>query len=221
MILHALLIVTSLILVFLCFQLLLDKFSKDNEPSRKLLHFMHAVSLAILIFVVPIVGIIAIETIFLVSMFIARYLATHNPRIPGIEYLVKVYRVGRISYGEFFFPLSVIVAAFLADTSWEFATAILILGMADSVAALVGKKYGSTSTYSVLGQKKSLIGSVAFFMTALVLVGIFVGLGHTTDTSLGAILWVVFILTITENIGVYGSDNLLIPIIAVILLNGL
>lgn len=221
MITEVLLIAVSLVVVFLAFQLLLDKFSKDNEPSRKLLHFMHAVSLAIFAFVLPIVGIVAVEAVFLVSMFIARYLAVQNPKVPGVKYLVKVYRVGRVSYGEFFFPISVIAAAYLADTSWELATAVLILGIADAVAALVGKKYGSSNSYSILGQKKSLIGSLAFFVATFTLIVIFVALGHTTETGLFAILWVTLLLTVTENVGVYGSDNLLIPLVAVVLLNGL
>ena len=112
---------------------------------------------------------------------------------------------------------------FLADSKWEFAAAILILGVSDALAAIVGKKYGKNSGYLVFGQKKSVVGSIAFFCSALIIVtgfAVVTGISFTISTTL-LVLVTTLLVTITENLGVYGSDNLLIPLVAVVLLNRL
>lgn len=205
-------------------QWLINKYSKDNEHLRKLVHVCHGIGIAILAFILPTAILVGIEVVFFLSMFIARYLDGHFSFIPWIKYFGKVYRVGRISYGEFFYPLSVIAAVLIADTKWEFAAAILILALADTAAALAGKRYGRSTTYMVLGQKKSLIGSAAFFLVAYAIIGTFIlisGADVSSEIGLGSLLWASLVITIAENLGVYGSDNFLIPIVAVVLLNRL
>ncbi len=219
------LFVTLVILVFaMAAQWLINKYSRDNELLRKLVHVCHGIGIAILAFIAPFSVLLGIEIIFLASMFVARYLQEHFSFIPWIKYFGKVYRVGRISYGEFFYPISVIVALFLADSRWEFAAAILILALADSAAAIAGKRFGKSTTYPVLGQKKSLVGSAAFYVVSYAIIGVFIlisGADVSSEIGLGSLLWVTLALTITENLGVYGSDNLLIPVVAVVLLNRL
>lgn len=202
---------------------LIDTHGRDNEQLRKLVHVLHGVGLAALAFVVPLQFIFGVEVVFLVSMVIARYLAEHFTRVPWIKYMNRMYSVGRLSFGEFFFPISAMLLVFIAESKWEFAAAILILGIADAVAALVGKKYGKHNGYLVFGQKKSIAGSAAFFVTAFLIVWGFVLLHGAAlgGISIGLVLLTVVLVTTAENLGVYGSDNLLIPIVAVLLLNRL
>jgi phytol kinase len=204
-------------------QQLADKHSKDNESFRKLFHIMHGVTLAGLAFVVPLNWLIGLEILFFVSMIITRYLVVHqNHFFTVIGYFSRAYKVGRISYGEFFYPISVILLVLLARTKWEFAAAVLILGLADAIAAIVGKKYGAKTSYLVLGQKKSLLGSLAFFVvTIIVLIGFTALAPHIDPVSFWFILPIALLITLTENVGVYGTDNLLIPIAAIVLLNAL
>lgn len=206
-------------------QQLADHHSRDNNESfRKLFHVIHGIALAGLAFVVPLSWLIFLEIFFLISVFVARVLLVqrYNPFLKWVGYFGRAYRVGRLSYGEFFYPVSAIILVLLAQSKWEFATAILILGLSDTAAALIGKRYGKKSSYSVFGQKKSLIGSVAFFMTTLGLVTGFALLAKPdVVVGIAAILGISLLLTVTENVGVYGSDNLLIPIVAVVLLNRL
>jgi phytol kinase len=202
---------------------LIDTHGRDNEQLRKLVHVIHGVGLAALAFVVPLQFIIVIEVIFFISMIVARYLAEHFTRVPWIKYMRRMYSVGRLSFGEFFYPISAILLVFIAESKWEFAAAILILGIADTVAALVGKRFGSGNSYLVFKQKKSLIGSLAFLVTTFVIIWGFVVL-HDVDlgsTSLALIVLTSILVTTAENLGVYGSDNLLIPIVAAMLLNRL
>ena len=199
MIVKLIAVVTSLVLLAFIFERLITKYANDNEPLRKLVHVFHGAALAILAFIIPLPWIIGVEVFFLISMVVARYLSENFYRVPWIRYFARVYKVGRLSYGEFFFPLSIILLVFIANTKWEFAAAVLILGIADAAAALVGKRYGKRISYKVLGQTKTLAGSLAFFVVSLLIVAGFVA----------------------ENLGVYGSDNFLIPIVAVVLLNAL
>lgn len=204
-------------------QWLIDRYSKDNEQLRKLVHVLHGSGVAALALLVPLNVVIGIEIFVLLSMIVARYLFEHFGNIPWIKHFGKVYNVGRISYGEFFFPISAIVLVFLADSKWEFAASIMILGIADAVAALVGKKYGKSTTYLVFGQKKSLAGSLAFFIAALLIIWGFTAFSgvEVSSASIGLVLLTTLLVTIAENLGVYGSDNLLIPLVAVVLLNRL
>jgi phytol kinase len=217
-------ILTSVIIILSFIgQQLADKHSKDNESFRKLFHIMHGVAVAGLAFVVPLDWLIGLEVLFFVSMIITRYLVVHtNHLLKIMGYFSRAYKVGRISYGEFFYPISVILLVLFSETKWEFAAAVLILGLADALAALVGKKYGRKTTYLVLGQKKSLIGSTAFFIvTVFVLVGFVALAPHISAISYWFILPIALLITLTENVGVYGTDNLLIPIAAILLLNAL
>lgn len=204
-------------------QWLINRYSQDNEQLRKLVHVMHGTGVAALALLVPLNVVIGIELLVLFSMIVARYLYTNFSAIPWIKYFGKVYSVGRISYGEFFFPISAIALTFLADSKGEFAASMLILGVCDALAALVGKKFGRGNTYLVFGQKKSFAGSIAFFISALVIVWGFCIFADVSmnGTSLGLILLTTLIVTVAENLGVYGSDNFLIPLVAVMLLNRL
>jgi len=208
--------------ILLC-QRLIDHYSKDNESMRKFVHVLHGVGIAILALVAPMSAVIIVETFFLLSMFVARYLYEHFSRLPWVRYLGRVYSVGRVSYGDFFYPISAITITFFANSEYVFAASILILGLADAVAALVGKRFGKGNSYRIFGQKKSLAGSTAFFVVAAVIIGIFsiLGWGTAEHVNIMAILGIALIVTITENLGVYGSDNLLIPIVSTVLLNRL
>lgn len=218
-----LLLACTLLPFILTLQWLNNRYGDDNETFRKLVHIMHGVGLAALAFIVPLNVLVGVEVLALIAMFVARYLSQHFTGISWVAYLAKLYKVGRKSYGDFFFPISAIVLVYVADSKWEFAAAILILALADAAAALVGKRFGKTTTYKIFGLEKSLIGSFAFFVIAAGIVAAFVTLSgsEVADVGFMSILFVALMVTISENIGAYGSDNLLIPLVAVALLNHL
>lgn len=223
MIMQLIALVAILAAIGLIGRRLIDRHDKDNEKLRKLLHLLHGAGLAALAFVVPLQFIVGIEIVFLLSVFVARYLAEHFTKVPWIKYMRRMYSVGRLSFGEFFYPISTILLVFMAQSKWEFAAATLILAIADTAAALVGKRYGRGNTYLVFGQQKSVVGSLAFLLTTFVIVWGFVMLHgiELGSVSLGLILLISLLVTSAENLGVYGSDNLLIPVVAVLLLNRL
>lgn len=212
----------SVMSVILVGEIIIKKIGGSNEASRKLVHVMHGVSLAALAFIVPMRYVVLCESVFLASMFVARYMSkSARPRQIISWYVARLYKVGRLSYGDLLFPLSVIIVSVLANTKWEFAAAMLVLGVADAVAAIVGKHFGKGNTYTVLGQAKSIAGSVAFFLVTASIIGMYAVLIPTFEASVAlmGVLAVSFVLTITENLGVYGTDNFLLPIVTVLALS--
>jgi phytol kinase len=182
----------------------------SNEYSRKLVHSLHALVIAVAPFMVGYELTIIIEALFLVSVFL----------VSELHLFRWMWRVGRKSWGEYLFPVGVIVAALTAQSMWIYLAGVLVLGIADAVAALVGKKYGR-HPYRILGQAKSLQGSVAFVSVAsVILLGVFVfgPLAPVINEVLLAVMLAVGLAAI-ENLGVYGSDNFLLPVVTVLALN--
>lgn len=220
MVIKAILWIAAVFSVIVIVESILNKLHRDNEATRKLFHIMHGIGLAGLAFILPLYWVAAFEAFFLLAILVARYLhKNYDKKWKWVHYLGKTYRVGRESYGDILMPIGLIIVAVVANTHWEFAATVLIIGLADAAAALVGKKWGASTSYTVFGQKKSLLGSAAFFVVAL---AVLVGYGLLAPDYPGDLLPLVAIaafLTGVENIGVYGSDNLLLPIASIGMLN--
>lgn len=142
----------------------------------------------------------------------------------------SVYSVRRLSIGEILIGIGLSLSALLADNGAVFSSAVLIIAWSDSIAALVGMKYGKKRSFKILSSKKSLPGSAAFFVsTVIVLMSyMYYTLGSSMfrdpETFIGALMLSMIIsisLTVVELTGVYGTDNLTIPLFAVIVLNAL
>lgn len=211
-------LIAVVIVVIAVGEIIIKKIGGSNEASRKLVHVMHGISLAALAFIVPMGFVILCEVLFLLSMFLARKMSkSANPRQIVGWYVARLYKVGRLSYGDLWFPLSAIVVALLATTKWEFAAAMLVLGVADAVAAIIGKHFGANNSYKVFGQQKSLAGSLAFFVVCVAIMAAYATLipSFQSDVAVVGVLTISLVLTITENLGVYGTDNFLIPIVTI------
>ncbi|MEO9531779.1 MAG: hypothetical protein ABJG68_13445 [Crocinitomicaceae bacterium] len=89
---------------------------------------------------------------------------------------------------------------------------ILILSVSDPVAALFGKKW-SYGRYSVWGNRKTVVGSSAFFGSAFILSAFFV-IPNTINLNCGLLicLCVAAASTALEAISDKGYDNLFIPL---------
>ncbi|MCF8259184.1 MAG: DUF92 domain-containing protein [Melioribacteraceae bacterium] len=116
----------------------------------------------------------------------------------------------------------------IADENRSFIfTSFIILGFADSSAAIVGQKY-SKSFFNLTNDRKSIIGSAAFFLVSIlsILLSImFLEMNSQNpffSQNLFDLLWLSIIisilLTFIEAISSYGSDNLFIPLFASLLL---
>jgi phytol kinase len=189
------------------------RLGQGNEVSRKLVHITHGVCIAVWPFILGYWIVYVVEALFVVSV-----LLTYK-----LHWFRWLWRVGRKTWGEYMYPLGVVGAALLAHSKWIFLAGMLELAFADAAAALVGKRFGRGLSYKVFKQNKSIPGSAAFFVVSLAILGYVVlyGPAHFNIESWAMVAAVSFFLTIVENLGVYGVDNLFLPIATVALLNAL
>ena len=89
-----------------------------------------------------------------------------------------------------------------------------------ALAALVGTTIGKSNSYTVFGQKKSIAGSTAFLLTSYVIIILVQLLIPETFSGVGALRLTMtpFVIMLVENLGVFGTDNILIPLAVAALL---
>lgn len=198
--------------LFLSGEWLRRKKGWSNEVSRKLVHSIHGLLLAIWPFYIGFGWVIALELMLIIALFVARRL----------KLFAWMWKVGRKSWGDYLFPVGVIITALLTQSEWLFAIAILNLALADAIAALVGKILGKRAyAYKVFGNTKSIAGSAAFFLASVVITLSLLIVNpdpFATPIMLAAISLAV-VLTAVENAGVFGWDNVTLPVTAIVLLN--
>lgn len=130
--------------------------------------------------------------------------------------------VSRSSLGDFYFPISVALVFTLADRNpLLYVIPILVLTLADAVAALIGIFYGHRH-YTSLAGEKSLEGSVAFFTVAFLSMHVplllFTHIGRQESLLIGIIIGLQ--VMVIEAIAWAGLDNLFIPLGTFVLLTG-
>jgi phytol kinase len=128
--------------------------------------------------------------------------------------------VTRASLGDLLFALSIFVIAIIANDRLIFAVAILHMGLADGLTAVVGSSYGNKTAYKVLGRRKSLIGSGTFYICSLLILTWYLLVGHIGGNWV-MLIWLPLVATGLEAIGLDGTDNLIIPVVIALILNRL
>lgn len=134
------------------------------------------------------------------------------------DYFHAVRDVGRRGWGELFFAMSIGFTALLASGTsgdWVFAAAMLSLGVADGLAAVVGTLFGEKHKYKVLGATKTRAGTIAFYVSMFMIV-LFCAVLRGPHVGWTTLVWLPVLVTIAENVGVDGLDNLFIPILVAI-----
>ncbi len=127
--------------------------------------------------------------------------------------LSSVHGVERKTSGAYYYPFAVLGTFWLAKGDpLLYCVPIAVMALADTVAALVGKRRGAIH-YKVFDNSRTLEGSLCFFGMALVL--IVAGLTAAGVPGWPAMLIVALVAAImstaTEAISVRGADNLFIP----------
>jgi phytol kinase len=141
--------------------------------------------------------------------FTAIALASHYTNI-----LPMIHDVGRKTYGVFYYALSItILVVLLWDNHPQYAViGVMVMSWGDGMAALIGKRFGK-HTFVHLGNKRSLEGSFAMFVTSvMVMIGIF-GLTHGIHTrDIGIAMPVAAIAALLEAYSPGGTDNISVPL---------
>lgn len=123
-----------------------------------------------------------------------------------------IHAVERPTWGEVCFAVAVGTLAFVTKDAAIYTAALLHMGLADGLAAIVGtSKLGNSNGYMLLGHRKSIAGSVTFFLVSLT---ILIGFATVSPVLLSPILLlgIAAVATAIENVGLRGVDNLLVPL---------
>jgi dolichol kinase len=207
--LHTILLSGTFLLLFVLGELLYHKFSVKSELSRKFVHL----GTGILTMLFP---------LLLSNHWFVLILCTSFLLILGLSLkfnlLQSIHKIDRKSYGSVLYPI-VVYILFLFYANQEhliyFYLPILILAICDPIAALVGKRW-PLGKFKILKETKTLVGSLAFFVSSFVLcVVVFLafGMDHLFSLISAAILLSVA-TTIVEAASQKGFDNLFIPVCA-------
>ena len=151
----------------------------------------------------------------IVLLLAIRYLPSAKKQLSGV-----LDGVARESWGEICFPISVVLLYQLAHGSkLLYVVPLVVLTLADTVAALTGAEYGKHG-YAATGATKSMEGSIAFFTAAFFSVNValvvFSDAGKIETLLIS--LDIAIIVMLLEAIAWRGLDNIFIPLGVFILL---
>ena len=121
--------------------------------------------------------------------------------------------------GTVYFPISF---AILIPLLWAhpalLVASLMPMTWGDAFAAIIGKRWGA-HTFSIVGQTRSIEGSLAMFVFSFAATFIaLVVFGQSTPASLILSLLVALVASIVEAISPFGIDNLTVPLTSALVL---
>ncbi len=186
------------------------KFNKNSkEITRKIIH----IGIGPLIPIAQLLKIDQISALIFTGVVSLMVLINYGYKIfPTIE------DVERKSYGTLFYCLSlfILISLFWNKDPFSLISGFFIMTFGDGLAGLIGKSFNSSS-WIFLKQKKSLLGTVAMFITSLIVV---CTIGYIQQNSFYySYFTIAFIATILEQFSVLGIDNFIVPISSALCFN--
>lgn len=131
----------------------------------------------------------------------------------------SIHTVPRQAIGEICFAMVIGLLALISSSEWIFAAAMLCLSIGDALAAIIGLLLGDSNQYKVFGKTKSIAGTSAFLAITLLVMVLYIAVSEDS-ASITTLLVVPLLATITENVAVNGTDNLVMPMLIALLLGG-
>jgi phytol kinase len=181
------------------------------ELVRKLAHMSSAVLASLLPFVLGFGQIALLGVLFAGLMAVSQRLGLFS----------AIHGVARETYGEVLFPLGISALALVCPSPAPFAFGVLVLGLGDGLAALVGERFGRRRI-PLLRTRKTLWGTGAFLLVCLVLGAAFLtATGASPSYAVAAGAAIAVALTPIELFLTRGFDNLALPLVSGVLLTGL
>jgi len=184
-----------------------------GEVARKFVHVSVGTFVATWPWFLDTNQIYILSALFAAGVIISRY----------ANIFKSIHGVRRRSWGDLLFAAGIAATAFLASEPWIFSVAILHLSIADAAAAVVGQSVKRPKNYRVFGRRKSVVGTMTFWIISLLIASTFVVLqpGLVVAQTAATIVWLTVVVTLVENISPPGADNFLVPTVAALILNSL
>ena len=201
--------VLLLILLFVVTDFIKHRFLLDSNNSRKIVHIASCVTVCTFPYTLSNSEIYLICFIFVIITSFTKYRNIFK----------SIHSVDRTTFGAEAYPIGVLIATycFLPLDKTAFIYGMLVGGFSDSIASVIGKYY-KYKEILVFGQKKSLGGSLSFFMTTVIISYLFIFI-LGIELSIISILIIAFILTMAELVQTFGIDNVTIPVLSGMTLN--
>lgn len=204
---------TAFLVLFAVAELLYRRFNYHAEVTRKIVH----VCTGGLTLLFPPMLINHWSVLLLCGSFLVILLVSWP-----LNLLPSINAVKRKTNGSILYPI-IVYACFLNYNHFDnfalYYIPILTLALCDPVAAYFGQKY-PFGVYRVFGQKKTLSGSLGFFVASIVLsFTLLIGLEHYSIVHAVVIALILAITTtFSEGISHGGYDNFTIPFAATVVL---
>ena len=179
----------------------------DPEYTRKFVHISAGTFVAFWSLYLSRYQILLLSAAFVIVVVMSRY----------IRFFKAIHSVQRPTWGELLFAVAVGSLAFVADSHWIYSAALLIMSVADGMAAVIGMKYGKSNRYSVFGYDKSMAGTLTFFLISMIILTV----SAIFTPGIFSVWFIVIALvaTVLENVSIRGLDNLLVPLLVAVMLN--
>jgi uncharacterized protein (TIGR00297 family) len=200
-------------------EFLRKRYQFSIKITRKFIHIITGIFIA----VAPLVLFSKIPLLIISGLFIlVNIFASKLHWMPGMHATEKV------SYGTVFYPISFFILAFFLWQNHKtiLVIAILIMAIADAMAAIVGENIKKPIPYQISGELKSFQGSAVMFATTFIITLLGLKLFAQIDNLTVAVtqaIWisgmVAIITTACESISFKGSDNLTVPLGAAFVLH--
>ena len=183
--------------------MLARRFAWEAEAARKASHVaVGAACLALPWLFVDLAPVLALAAVACAGLIALRTVPWLRSRFGS-----ALHGISRVSYGEFAFVGGVALAFVLAHGDRPaYVAALLALTCGDAVAALVGRRFGR-HRYAIGRARKSLEGSAAFFVVALLVCAAF-----PRAESVAAVAAFALATTLAEAFAGDGFDNVAIPL---------
>jgi phytol kinase len=179
----------ALLVAFVTLERLVRTQEVPTEITRRVAHVLACLFALLVHTVLPVWLFVVFSLVFAALMWLSRH----------FHVFTSIHKVRRRSLGDVYLPLGIGIAAVLGQAdAVVFVAAVLILGLADVAAGLVGDYLRSN--------RKTWWGSAVFLAVSVAVLA----LGGFDPL---AILVVALAATVTERYSPLGTDNVSIPLV--------
>lgn len=127
----------------------------------------------------------------------------------------SVYDIERKSWGDLIGPVTIGLLAVIEPSTWIFTAAVLHIALADGLAAVIGSKFGKKNSYKIFWNKKSIAGTLTFWIVSFSILAWVLILNplEFSGLTMTTLLWLPLLAASVENISPFGSDNFFVPLL--------